>query len=269
MKSWSAILRLRAGAPLAIAGDTLRQAYRQLLPGACLVLALGFMVGAHALHSLNFGAAELKFLGDWGFGAIAFFGAALTITTTAQLLLGGEERAAAQMVLAKPVWRVEFIAGRYLGVAVMAGVFCAVLTTLLALQLYWRQGLLLRQFPQIFADGGEVHFGTLLVSGFLQWLQLTVLAAFVLLVASFAESQLFAMGMGFVIWVGGQLRSLAPDPGPVAGLLPDFQLFAPLNPLTADGLPPWVYLGQIGLYALGHIVTAVGLAVFVYRRRDL
>src|SRR3954467_14908376 len=64
---------------LLIAQNTLLEAARQKLFNFLLVLALGLVIGARWFRDFNFGAPELKFLADCGFGAMSFFGAALTI----------------------------------------------------------------------------------------------------------------------------------------------------------------------------------------------
>ena len=47
--------------------------------------ALALVLGARWFRDFNFGAPELKFLADCGQGAMAFFGAAITITATARV----------------------------------------------------------------------------------------------------------------------------------------------------------------------------------------
>src|SRR5262249_35859574 len=153
-----------------------------------LVLALALVVGARWLRDFNFGAPELKFLADCGFGAMAFFGAALTLTATAQLFFSEIENRTALTLLAKPVWRTEFIAGKFLGVAAVAAVFCAVLSGLLAAVIAWRAAELAKEFPDAFAQGTGVSYAMIALTGGLQWLKLLVLAGFTLLVASFAQT---------------------------------------------------------------------------------
>ena len=60
-----------------IAHNTLREAARQKLFAFLLLLALALVLGARWFRDFNFGAPELKFLADCGFGAMAFFGSAL------------------------------------------------------------------------------------------------------------------------------------------------------------------------------------------------
>lgn len=57
----------------------MRLALLLALTGAALVLA------ALRLREFNFGATELKFIGDFGLGAIGFLGTFLAALVTAQL----------------------------------------------------------------------------------------------------------------------------------------------------------------------------------------
>src|SRR4051812_15245577 len=136
-----------------IARNTLQEASRQKLLNFLVFLALGLVVGARWFRDFNFGAPELKFLADCGFGAMAFFGSALTIAATAQLFFSEIENRTALTLLAKPVWRAEFILGKYLGVVAVAAVFCAMLTALLAAVLWTRESALIRDFPASFPQG--------------------------------------------------------------------------------------------------------------------
>ena len=103
-----------------IAAVTLREALRQKLVAVLALIAVGLVAGVRALRDFNFGASELKFIADFGDGAIAGFGAVLTVTLTAQLFFSEIENRTALTLLAKPVWRTEFLMGKFLGVVVVA-----------------------------------------------------------------------------------------------------------------------------------------------------
>src|SRR3954468_24526093 len=102
-----------------IARQTLREAVRQRLFGLLLGLTLAFAFGARWLREFDFGTAELSFIADCGVGAMALFGAAFSIMATAQLFLGEGEGGELLMLLAKPVSRGAFVAGRFLGVVAL------------------------------------------------------------------------------------------------------------------------------------------------------
>jgi ABC-type transport system involved in multi-copper enzyme maturation permease subunit len=265
-----------------IAQNTLREAARQRLFNFLLLLALALVVGARWFRDFNFGAPELKFLADCGFGAMAFFGAALTIAATAQLFFSEIENRTVLTLLAKPVWRTEFVVGKFLGIAALTAVFCALLTVLLAAVLAWREGQLRQEFPESFAQGGMVSYGLVALGGWLQWLKLAVLAAFALLVASYAQTQLFTVIAGFFILVICHLQYLAQDAyarsgsslgqaasGLIAAVFPNFQVFALADSLSAADAPPAAHVLRVSLYGLGYIAVACGLAVFSFRHREI
>jgi ABC-type transport system involved in multi-copper enzyme maturation permease subunit len=267
---------------LLIAENTWLEAKRQRLFNFLLFFALALVVGARWFRDFNFGAPELKFLADCGLGAMAFFGAVLTIAASAQLFFSEVENRTALTLLAKPVWRAEFVLGKFLGTAMVVAVFCALLTTLLAAVLWWREGELMREYPENFAQGRVVSYQLVVLAGVMQWLKLAVLAAFTLLVASFAQTQLFTIVTGFFILVISHLQYLAQDSyarseslfarlagGAIAAIFPNFQLFALADSLHAADAPAFGHIVRIGVYGLGYIVVACGLAVFSFRKREI
>jgi ABC-type Na+ efflux pump permease subunit len=265
-----------------IGQNTLREAARQRLFHFLLLLALALVLGARWFRDFNFGAPELKFLADCGFGAMAFFGATLTVAATAQLFFSEIENRTALTLLAKPVWRTEFILGKYLGVVAVAAVFCALLTALLAAVLWQREGELMRDFPDSFSQGRMVSYQMVALAGLMQWLKLAVLAAFALLVASFAQTQIFTIATGFFILVICHLQYLAQEAygragsvlghvmaAAIAALFPNFQLFALADSLSAADAPPWAHVARIVVYAGGYAAAASGLAIFSFRLREI
>lgn len=265
-----------------IAQNTLLEAARQRLFNFLILLALALVLGARWFRDFNFGASELKFLADCGFGAMAFFGAALTVAATAQLFFSEIENRTALTLLAKPVWRTEFVLGKFLGVVALIAAFCALVTVLLILVLWRRETELAHEIPDVFVGQPGVSFATVAMAGVLQWLKLCVLGAFVLLIASFAQTQLFTIVMGFFILVSCHLQYLAQDvygrggslagqivAGAISTMLPNFQLFALADTVAAVDAPPIGHIARVALYALGYIVVVCALSVFSFRRREI
>jgi ABC-type transport system involved in multi-copper enzyme maturation permease subunit len=277
MKAAMALTRIRL-----IAGNTLLEAARQKLFSFLVLFAVALVVGAQWFRDFNFGAPELKFLADFGFGAMAFFGAALTIAATAQLFFSEIENRTVLTLLAKPVGRADFILGKFFGVVVVVGIFCALITALLAAVLWSRETALMQELPEAFARGRVLHFGAIVAAGLVQWSKLAVLAAFTLLIASFAQSQLYTVIAGFFILVICHLQYLAQETyarsasvvaqavGGVIGLLfPNFQLFNLTDDIGAGGVLAWSRVARVELYALGYIVAACALAVYSFRKREI
>lgn len=265
-----------------IAENTLREAARQKLLGFIVALALGLVASAQGFRDFNFGAPELKFLADFGFGAMAFFGSVVAVTATAQLFFSEIENRTVQTLLAKPVGRGEFVLGKLAGVLVVIAIFCALLTGVLAAVLWGRETALIREMPDAFPGGRMLHYSDLVAIGVVQWLRLAVLAGFTLLIATFAQSQLYCVIAGFFILVICHLQYLAQEAyarstalaarvtGEVIALLfPNFQLFNLADDWGAGGAIPWHHVGRVGLYALGYLAATTALAVYSFRKREV
>lgn len=265
-----------------IAGNTLLEAARQKLFNFLALFAVALVVGAQWFRDFNFGAPELKFLSDFGFGAMAFFGAALTIAATAQLFFSEIENRTVLTLLAKPVSRADFVLGKFFGVVVVVGIFCALLTALLAAVLWTREATLMSELPESFAGGRLLHYDAIVAAGLVQWSKLAVLAAFTLLIASFAQSQLYTVIAGFFVLVICHLQYLAHDSyarsasifgrlvgGLIGWLFPNFQLFNLADDVGAGGVLGWGRVARVEVYALGYVAVVCALAIYSFRKREI
>lgn len=265
-----------------IAGNTFLEAVRQKLFLFLLFLAIGLVASALFFREFNFGSSELKFIADFGFGALIFFGSALTIATTAQLFFSEIENRTALTLLAKPLWRAEFVFGKFLGVFAVIGVFCALTVGLMLALLWHRETQLMVIAPESFEAGRIVAYGELLVVGVLQWLKFGVLTMIVLLIASFSNTNLFTVVTGFFVLVICHLQYLARDAWGnldntvaavgvrVLGLVfPNFQLFN-LADSAGQGAGVSADLAlRVAAYGLAYIAVIGGLAVYSFRNREI
>jgi ABC-2 type transport system permease protein len=265
-----------------IAGNTFLEAVRQKLFLFLLLLAAGLVASALFFREFNFGSSELKFISDFGFGALIFFGSALTITTTAQLFFSEIENRTALTLLAKPLWRAEFVFGKFLGVFAVIGVFCALTIGLMLALLYHRESQLMGASPEDFAGGRLIAYGDLVIVGLLQWLKFGVLTAIVLLIASFSNTNLFTVVTGFFVLVICHLQYLARDQwsnvdntllaGAVRALgliFPNFQLFNLADEIGQGGGVSGAVALRIAGYGLAYIAVIGGLAVYSFRNREI
>jgi hypothetical protein len=265
-----------------IAGNTFREAVRQRLLLVLSMVAASMVGGALFFRHFHFGSSELKLLEDVGFGAMTFFGAILAIVAPAQLFFGDIERRTVLTVLAKPVWRAEFILGKLGGVLLLLLVFCTAMTALLAGLIAWRETGLMAAHPDAFETGWKAGYAALAIGGLAQWLKLGVLAALTLFVASYARSSLFAMMAGCIALVACQLQYLARDfyglmeSGWARGgvwlfglLLPDFQLFNVAERVAGGENLTVGLISGLAAYALAYTTVFSGLAVYCFRHREL
>lgn len=261
-----------------IAAVTLREAVRQKLVAGLALIACGFVLGVRALRDFNFGAPELKFIADFGDGVIAGFGAVLTIVLLAQLFFGELESRTALTLLAKPVWRSEFLLGKFFGVVAVVSVFCVLLTATLSVVLWQREAALRTEGFAVGPAGVGFDPAALWIAAWLHIVRLSVLAAGMMLVASIAQTQLYAIIVGFLGFVVCHLQHVAQGVYSRAGsaamagvatligwMFPDFHLFS----LEAGGARTFEGVARLTIYGAGYAALALGLAVWVFRHREI
>ncbi|MGA2053349.1 MAG: ABC transporter permease subunit, partial [Opitutales bacterium] len=170
---------------------TFLEAVRQRFFNFLVLLSVALIGSAIFFRQFDFGASELKFISDFGMGGIFLFGSILAVVATAQLFFSEIENRTALTILAKPVRRWSFIAGKFLGVSLLLLVFVGLVVSLLAALLWWRQGQFVRAMQQhgdVFPADLRVQFWGLAVYAILQWLKFSVLSAITIVVASFSNT---------------------------------------------------------------------------------
>lgn len=267
-----------------IGWNTFREAVRQKFFNFLVVLAVAMVASSFFFRQFEFESGELRFIADFGYGAIFLFGSILAVVMTAQLFFNELDNRTALTMLAKPVWRWEFITGKLFGVAVLLAVFTAVLTLLLGGILWWRETLLMTEYPDAFEDGRLVSYGGLLLFGLIQWVKFCVVAAITLFVAGFANTNLYTVVVSFIGVLICQLQYVAHDTWQdvensllqfilqIVGLLfPNFQMFNIGQPLTFpdSGGEIETAVPLILGYGVVYVFVFLGLAVFAFRAKEV
>ena len=273
---WS-FLRVRA-----IAGNTFREAVRMKLFLAMTILAIGTLASSFLFQEFNFGSSELKFIADFGFGGMTVFGSALAVIVTAQLFYGEIEHRTALTLLAKPIYRSEFVLGKFLGAWATVACFLGMVTICLVFALWGRETSIMAEYPDQFESGRSVRYGAVIGFSVIQSLRIGILCSIVVLFSTYASSSLFAMVMGVLIWIVGQLQHIATeawtagDSWLLKGVyavasfaLPNFHLFDVGDQLAlGENLPGAIY-GKLGLYALLYVSFYLAVAGASFNRREL
>ena len=267
-----------------IAGNTFLEAVRQKFFGSLLLIALALVGSSTFFQQFDFGAGELKFIGDFGFGALFFFGSILSIAATTQLFFNEIENRTALTVLAKPVHKFEFLAGKFLGAHLLMLAFTVVICSVLAGILIWREvGLVGHLDPEVHG-GGILRYSDIAVFGLLQWLKFGVLATITLLIASFSNTNLYTIVVSFFVLLICQLQYIARDAyadleADIARVLvqglslifPNFQIFNVGDQLLflENEVLGFVTILRIVAYALIYMIGFLLLAQLNFRRREI
>ncbi len=190
---------------------TFLEAVRQRFFAFLLVLSAAMVLSSVSFRVFDFGHGELKFIADFGFGGMFFFGSVLAVVMTAQLFFSEMDNKTALTLLAKPLSRAEFLLGKFCGAWAVLAVFVVVLASLLGLVLWAREAELIAmaeqsgKIPATFSAGGLAEFVLL------QWLRLGVITGIVLAISALARTFLFAVVVGSLAVVAGQLQWIAQD----------------------------------------------------------
>lgn len=267
-----------------IARVTFLEAVRQRFFAFLMVLGTAMVLSSVSFRVFDFGHGELKFIADFGFGGMFFFGSVLAVVMTAQLFFSEMDNKTALTLLAKPLSRAEFLLGKFFGAWAVLGVFVVVLASLLGAVLWAREIELVAaaeqagKIPTTFSASGLLEFVAL------QWLRLGVVTAIVLALSSLARTFLFAVVVGALAVVAGQLQWIAQDAvlKPTDSvvyeaflwvscrLIPNLQQFNIGDALVlgSAGVPAGA-VSTVALSGLFYMVAYLFVGALIFRRREI
>lgn len=263
----------------AIAGNTYREAIRMRLFLLLAVSGIASLAGGLYFQEFNLGSSELRFIADFGFGAMTLLGSIVTVVATVQLLYGEIEQRTLLPILSKPVGRGEFLVGKLLGAWLTICSFVGILTVALLAALWIRQTQMMAPTGEELLGDQSVSYAGVVLFAVMQCFRLMILASITAFFSAYASSSMFAVFMGFFVWMIGQLRgTLVAQWGEGIGqsslkvltlLIPDFRIFdfGDRALESADSLP--VSLGGLFFYAVVYTVLYGSLAALVLKNREL
>jgi len=268
-----------------IARNTFLEAVRQKFFNVLVVLSIALIASSNFFRQFDFGSSELKFITDMALGVVLLFGSLLSIFVTAQLFFNEIENRTALTMLAKPVHRWEFLAGKFLGVFFVLAAFVALMFSLLAIVLFWRESSLMKALPEAFEQGRMVRYGGLALTALSELTKFGLLVAITLFVASFSQTNLYTVVISFFILIICQLQYIARDSWAsienpflrgLAGLLgllfPNLQMFNVGEALIfapEDAVVSMTAYGGIVLYGAIYMAVFLGLAAYAFRQREI
>ncbi|MCB1228165.1 MAG: ABC transporter permease subunit [Verrucomicrobiales bacterium] len=283
---------------LTLAGATVTQLLRMrilvfLLVVCVLMVAFGFGFPVSSPEQ------KLKLLKDATFGTLQIFSLVLAVAATALLLPRDVEDRTLYTILSKPVPRVDYLLGKYLGVIFLIGAGLIILDVVLSGLVYFQQQALLQGTEAMLRSEGapedeilqqlaqvqrvgltwSMHAATWAI-----FLKAAVVTALALLISSFASSTLFTMVSTFLVCVLGQGQELIREylfhgsfsvtmEKVVALLLaialPDLRLFDIVDNVIAGQSVTWGAMASITGAALLYVVGYLVVAQVVFSEKEL
>lgn len=247
------------------------------------------------------GINVLRSIKSWSLGAMTLFSVVLSIVATALLLPKDVEDRTLYTILAKPVPRLDYLAGKLLGVLLLVFVSLALMDILMVGILHLRTNMILadqiamaeaRGWPagdiallktEILAQGPTASLQGAVFSVFLRS---SIIASMALLISTFSSSTLFTTIISFLIYFIGHFQAdaraayLSGDVGTSDGLLargvtllislilPDFQLFNVIDSVIEGQVMPLFIVGKLTLIGLFYAVFYILASWFIFAEKE-
>ena len=252
-------------------------------------------VGSHVLFMIK----------NVSIGAMTLFSVVISIVATALLLPKDVEDRTLYTILAKPVPRIDYLAGKLLGVLMLIFVSLIIMDVLMVGALQLRTNIVLeeqtalalnRGWPaedvanlkvEILAQGPTYSLQGAVIAVFLK---ATVIASMTLLLSTFSTSTLFTTIVSFLIFFMGNFQADAREIASemyfghdigasngwlaqsisllVALVLPDFQLFNVIDEIIQGRVMPLWIMGKLVLVGLSYFVFYLFASWFIFAEKE-
>lgn len=237
---------------------------------------------------------QFQLLKDVSLGSMSIFTSLIAILATAMLLPKDLEDRTTFTILAKPVPRYEYLAGKLIGILILLAIAIVVMSGLFLLVLWLReQGALADVRHDATGDDltagvasiKAVTFNANLLPGIIIiFVKAALLATLTLMISAFATSSIFTMMITIAIYFIGHLQATAreywlegtdlhwwtkPALAFVALLFPDLQAFSLTDDIVAGLAIPFSLFAQTFGLGLLYIGVYYLLACFFFANREL
>lgn len=247
-------------------------------------------VGANVLHSIK----------SWSLGAMTLFSVVLSIVATALLLPKDVEDRTLYTILAKPVPRFDYLAGKLLGVLLLVFVSLAFMDVLMTVVLQIRTSMVISEQTVMATNMGYTPDAiaslrsetlangpnaALQYAVFAVFLRASIMASLALLVSTFSTSTLFTTIVSFLVYFIGHFQADARDFYLHAGqagtsafargaslvvslVLPDFQLFNVIDAVIEGQAFPLLLLGKLTLIGVYYAMFFTIASWFIFAEKE-
>lgn len=247
------------------------------------------------------GSQVLRSIKSWSLGAMTLFSVVLSIVATALLLPKDVEDRTLYTILAKPVPRLDYLAGKLLGVLLLVFVSLLFMDILMTGILHLRTNLVLSdQIAMAEARGWPADDVAALKNEILNqgptwslqgavlavFLQSAIIASMALLISTFSSSTLFTTIVSFLIYFCGHFQAdartayLSQEAGTSDGwftrliallvslVLPDFQVFNVIDAVIEGQAMPLFILGKLAMIGLFYVVFYILASWFAFAKKE-
>ena len=280
----------------AITANTLTELARLKVFYVLLIFAVLLIGSSVFMARLTF-QQEFQILKDVSLGAISIFTSLLAIIATARLIPQDIEDRTVYTILAKPVPRFEYIAGKLTGVLLLLAISTLVMSAMFLAVLYLREQTVLHETlrqmsvaPREQIDDAlrvirssalniDIFPGIIII-----YLKACLLAALTLFVSTFATTNIFTIVVMVVIYFIGHLQATAREYwlqehgtgwitrvflALVALIFPDLQTFNLVDDIVVGAAIPLALFAKTAMLGIFYTTIYTLLAAFVFYGKEL
>jgi hypothetical protein len=297
-----------------IGRNTLTEAVRQKVLNVLLIFSL-VLVGSSVavsqlatpgLDSAGMFDAQIKFVKDFGCGAIGLFGFFIALLSTAQLIPQELHNRTIYTILAKPVRRSEFLLGKFFGIVLLLALCVALMSLAFAATLYWQELRGIDQTEAVYNNGPNWRANPLAVNAYnhdveeivrqvrdpqiieavvLIFMKLLMTTGIALLISTFATSSIFTIVTTFMVYLIGHMESTAREfwlagganasiwqsslVGFISLLIPDMNSFTIVDEILAGNKVPWHHALSLIGYADVYLIVLLGVSIVIFDYREI
>lgn len=246
------------------------------------------------------GTGVLRAIKSWSLGTMTLFSVVLAVVATALLLPKDVEDRTLYTILAKPVPRFDYLAGKLLGVLALVFVSLLMMDVLMTVVLHVRTTLVLneqmglaaaQQWPpeamaslreDVLAQGATWSLQGAVGAVFMR---AAIIAAMALLISTFSTSTLFTTIISFLIYFIGHFQAEARDFYLSSGeagtglfatgvslaltlVLPDFQLFNVIDAVIEGQVIPLMVFAKLAGLTLYYTLLFTLVSWFVFAEKE-
>jgi ABC-type transport system involved in multi-copper enzyme maturation permease subunit len=290
---------------LTIARNTLTEAVRQKVLTVLLLFGI-VMICTSSFFSQVVPDQQIKFVKDFGCGAIGLIGLFIAILSTAQLLPQELHNRTIYTILAKPVRRAEFLFGKFLGVVLLLALSVALMSLAFAATLWWQESISIASTHDLYARiphweslpdtvseyhrdvaalVAQVQDPQLIEAILLIFAKLIMSAAIALLISTFSTSFVFTVITTAMLYLIGHMESTARDVWLSRGaeatgvekalleflplLVPDMNAFTIVDEILAGNRVPWAHALNLLGYASAYTVVLLVVSELIFEFREI
>ncbi|MBP3357788.1 MAG: ABC transporter permease subunit [Opitutales bacterium] len=250
--------------------NTLRETLRQKLILIVALIALALVLSSKYLLSLDLGHEQLRFVFDFGSGALGFFDSIIAVVATAQIFHNEIENKTIITLFSKPVGSTQFVFGKFGGAVFALAIFAFVVALATSLMLAITS-LGIRNAE----DVASINYIGVFAFAFIQWIKLCAICAISAFICSASTSLLFSVIVSFMVLavsmagditlrLGGKQEGFTEL---VSWIFPDFHVFNVAENFAFAPINIGDFFASAG-YGIIYCVCALIASAIMFSKRE-